>query len=133
LLAEGAVLVPYWRSLESEEFLRWYKQNAARLFRFFGPLEVIAALLAFAAAGAATLHGSPGSGSLWLGAFFALAVLAMFPVYFRSVNESFATGAVAPADVPAQLRRWASWHWARTFLGILSFAAALLALQARAG
>jgi hypothetical protein len=38
LLAEGAVLVPFWRSLQPESFLAWYRENAALLLRFFGPL-----------------------------------------------------------------------------------------------
>jgi hypothetical protein len=130
LLAEGAVLVPYWRSLPPEEFLRWYKQNADRLLRFFGPLEVIAALLAFAAAGTSALQGLPAA-ALWVAALLALAVLLMFFVYFRSVNEGFANGSVASADVPEHLGRWSAWHWARTLLGTLSFVAALLALQSR--
>jgi hypothetical protein len=131
MLAEGAVLVPYWRSLAPEEFLRWYKRNADRLMRFFGPLEAGAAVLALAAAGASTLHGAPRSGALWLAALLAVGVLLMFFAYFRSVNERFADGSVPPADVAAHLRRWSSWHWARTLLGTLSFVAALLALQSR--
>jgi hypothetical protein len=131
MLAEAAVLVPYWRSLPPEEFLRWYERNADRLMRFFGPLEVVAALLALAAAAAAAVYGSPASTALWGAALLAVAVLLTFFVYFRSVNEGFAKGTVAPADVPEQLGRWSSWHWARTLLGTLSFAAALAALQAR--
>src|SRR6267378_2029146 len=40
-LAEGAVLVPFWRSLDPEAFLAWYRRYAALLLRFFGPLEVV--------------------------------------------------------------------------------------------
>ena len=50
MLAEGAVLVPWWRSLPAESFLRWYADNGARLFAFFGPLEIASAGLAVAAA-----------------------------------------------------------------------------------
>jgi len=41
MLAEGAVLVPWWRSMPPEAFLRWYADNARRLFEFFGPLEIV--------------------------------------------------------------------------------------------
>ena len=51
LLAEAAVLVLYWRSLEATQFLDWYSAHAGLLFRFFAPLEITAALLALAAAG----------------------------------------------------------------------------------
>jgi prepilin-type processing-associated H-X9-DG protein len=131
MLAEAAVLVPYWRSLPAEQFLRWYGQNADRLVRFFGPLEVIAALLALAAAGSSTWHGAPGSASLWIAAALAVGVLLMFFAYFQSVNAGFADGSVAPADVADHLRRWSTWHWARTLIGVLSFLAALVAIQSR--
>src|SRR5262245_25378869 len=49
MLTEGAVLVPWWRSMSPESFLGWYAANAARLFWFFGPLEMASALLAVAA------------------------------------------------------------------------------------
>jgi hypothetical protein len=132
VLAEGAVLVPYWRSLAAAEFLRWYKENGSRLVRFFGPLEVIGAVLAIAAAVASTIHGAEGSRLLWLAALLASAVLLMFPIYFRSVNESFVAGSVPLADVPVALRQWALWHWTRTFVAILAFLVALTAFQAGA-
>ena len=51
LLAEGAILVPFWRSLQPESFLGWYQEYAALLQKFFGQLEVAAAVLTIAAAG----------------------------------------------------------------------------------
>ena len=45
MLAEGAVLVPWWRSMPPEAFLRWYADNARRLLEFYGPLEIVGATL----------------------------------------------------------------------------------------
>jgi hypothetical protein len=36
LLTEGAILVPFWRSLQPESFLGWYRQHAGLLQKFFG-------------------------------------------------------------------------------------------------
>ena len=58
----------------------------------------------------------------------AVAVLAVFPMYFQQANTSFARGAIASADVARELERWATWHWGRTLLAIGAFACALLAL-----
>jgi hypothetical protein len=131
VLAEGAVLVPFWRSLQPESFLSWYRQHAALLLRFFGPLEVVAAGLAVVAALVGWVGGDPASGLLVASACLAVLVLVAFPLYFQRVNASFAEATIAPADVGAELRRWAAWHWARVVLAIGAFALAAVAAQIR--
>ena len=122
MLAEGAVLVPWWRSMPPESFLRWYADNARRLFEFYGPLEIVSATLTLLAA---VLHAS---GRRWFigAALLSLAVLAAFPIYFRDVNASFETGGVGIDRVAGELGRWAAWHWGRTMFGIVAFALALM-------
>ncbi len=131
MLTEGAVLVPYWRSLPPDSFLSWYAENASLLFDFFGPLEIASAFLAVVAAGLYRFKRRRGSGLLVLSAVLALAVLVAFPLYFQEVNASFAMGAMSPDNVEAELARWASWHWGRTAVGIGAFAAAVLARISR--
>jgi hypothetical protein len=128
MLAEAAVLVPYWRSLPPAEFLRWYAANAERLLVFFGPLEIAAFVLALVALGLRHVRHLPGRAALGLAALLALGVLAPFPAYFQRVNASFAAATIADAAVPGELARWAAWHWARTAIGTAAFVAALLAL-----
>ncbi len=131
MLTEGAVLVPYWRSLPPDSFLSWYAENASLLFDFFGPLEIASALLAVVAAGLYRFERRRGSGWLVLSAVLALAVLAAFPLYFREVNASFAAGTTGLDRVPEELARWAAWHWARTAIGVGAFGAAVLARMGR--
>jgi hypothetical protein len=131
LLAEGAVLVPYWRSLEPAAFLEWYATHAELLFRFFAPLEITSTLLAI---GSAALTREPLNGTRGLrlaSALLAVAVLAAFPIYFAEVNSSFAAGTIPHETLADELTRWASWHWARTLLAIAAFAAALMGLRER--
>ncbi len=125
MLAEGAVLVPWWRSMPPEAFLRWYADNARRLLEFYGPLEIVGATLTLLAA---VLH-APGRRWFVGAALLALAILAAFPIYFRDVNASFETGAIGVDRVPGELGRWAAWHWGRTMLGLLAFALALLGVR----
>src|SRR2546426_6710255 len=86
LLAEGAVLIPFWRSLQPESFLAWYRQHAALLLRFFGPLEVVAAGLAGLAALVGWVGGGRPSGLLAVSALLAAFVLAAFPPYFQRAH-----------------------------------------------
>ena len=126
MLAEGAVLVPWWRAMPPEAFLRWYADNARRLFDFYGPLEIVSATLVLLAA---VVHRS--SRQWFVGAaLLSLAVLAAFPIYFRDVNASFENGAIGIDRLPGELRRWAAWHWGRTMFGVLAFALALLGVRA---
>ena len=105
LLAEGAVLVPFWRSLEPQEFLRWYAGNASLLLRFFGPLEALPALVVVVAAAASFYAGAPGGLPLAVASVLAVGVLLTFPLYFKTANESFASGTIETLSPVAMLVR----------------------------
>ncbi len=129
MLTEGGVLVPFWRGLAPDEFLRWYAANAARLLAFFSPVTTAGGVLALLAAGGSLYEGHPGR--VWgvLAALVMVAIVASFFVYFEHANAQFAAGTIAPDAVPAALARWAAWHHARTGLALVAFAAALLAVR----
>ncbi len=130
LVAEGAILVRFWRSVPPEVFLSWYKRNAALLQNFFGPLEIAAAVLTIAAAALTWIGHRPGRELFAASALFGIAVLAAFPLYFQRANASFATGTIAVVRVAEELRRWSAWHWVRTVLAIIGFACAAAACRA---
>lgn len=132
LLAEAAILVPWWRSLEPAAFLAWYADHAHALFLFFAPLEIGAALLAVAAAALERWVGKPDGAFQLASALLAVGVLAAFPLYFEDANAAFASGSLPLDAVPDELTRWARWHWARCALSGSAFLAALLGLRERA-
>lgn len=129
LITEGEVLVPYWQSLPPSDFLSWYHDNAGLLFNFFGPAEIVAAVLALTSALMFAVKRLQGSSWLIVAAAFAIAVLLAFPLYFKDVNASFAAGTIAVKDVAVELERWATWHWSRTVLALAAFVAAVLGVQ----
>jgi hypothetical protein len=129
LLAEAVILVPFWQSIEATAFLAWYKLNAARLLRFFGPLEVAALLVPGLATTAAWFHEAPGLVFLGTATALSFLVLISFPLYFRDANANFEQGTIDPDDVPRELRRWGRWHWVRTIAATLAFCASVLAAQ----
>lgn len=131
LLAEGAILVPFWRSLPSENFLSWYQLHAALLQQFFGPLEVAAAILTAVAAALSRVSADRRNLFPVMATLFAVAVLAVFPIYFQRVNTSFAAGTIAADRVAEELRRWSSWHWFRTVMAMAAFVFSLAALIGR--
>jgi len=128
MLAEGAVLVPYWRSLPAGDFLRWFADNEPRLVAFYGPLEMAAAALTLVAAAVYAARGRPGTGLLAVSVLLVAGVLALYPIYFRDVNARFVAGTIDAAGVTAELARWSSWQWVRVSMGIGALVAAVAAL-----
>jgi len=124
-LAEGCLLVPYWQSIKPVEFHAWYEANDRRLVAFFGPLTVAVAFVSVALAVAATMSGHPARGTATLCAAIGLVVIGGFFLYFKDANARFAAGTIPVAELPAELSRWARWHWVRTVLALVAFVAAL--------
>jgi hypothetical protein len=128
-LAEGCLLVPYWQALTPADFHAWYAANDRRLVAFFGPLTLAVALGPLALAVAATVSVHPARGILVLCAGIGVAILGGFFAYFKDANARFSAGTIPAAEMPAELARWARWHWVRTILALVAFAATLSTLR----
>ena len=131
LLTEAMVLVPMWRTLQPQDFFTLHAAHAHRLYTFFAPLTVGATLLAVGAAIAAVATGGPLISASVAAGVLALVILSTYGLYFQRANASFADGSLTHEALPAELARWASWHWFRTAVGLVALALALLALRGR--
>ena len=127
MLAEGALLVPYWRSLPAPAFFAWYGANDKRLLAFFAPLTTVTALCTAAGALAAFAAGHPGRWLAALGVALVATAAAMFPLYFQGVNARFSAAAIAADDLPAALASWATWHHVREVVTVGALIAVLCA------
>ncbi|MBI2769967.1 MAG: hypothetical protein HYX47_10115 [Burkholderiales bacterium] len=131
LLTEAMVLVPMWRTLQPQEFFTLHAAHAHRLYTFFAPLTVGATLLAVGAAIASVATGGPLISASVAAGVLALVILSTYGLYFQRANASFSDGSLTHEALPAELARWASWHWFRTAVGLVALASALLALRGR--
>ncbi|MEO1076758.1 MAG: hypothetical protein AAFX41_12470 [Bacteroidota bacterium] len=132
MLAESAILVPYWQTLAADQFFNWYASNAELLVGFYSPLQIASAVLALVATVLSALDRRPPR--LWvLSTVLSLSVLALFFVYFKDANAGFANRSVAPQDLPGALQTWGAWQWARVALGTAAFATAAVAVMRRSG
>ena len=129
LLAEAMVLVPMWRSLQPQEFFRLHAAHAHRLYKFFAPLTTSATCLAVVAGISSAASSHSGSLASVVAAVLALVILSTYFLYFQRANASFAEATITHEELPAELARWASWHWFRTAIGLLALVATLLALR----
>jgi hypothetical protein len=132
LFTEAMVLVPMWRTLQPRQFFELHAEHAHRLYAFFAPLTVSATLLSVAAAMTAVATDPSRSSASVIAAVLALVILSTYFLYFQRANASFANASITHEALPAELSRWAWWHWFRTVIGLGALASALLALRSGA-
>ena len=132
LLTEAMVLVPMWRTLEPQDFFTLHAAHAHRLYAFFAPLTVSATVLTVVAAVTSVAASRPLSSVSVVAAVLALVILSTYGLYFRRANASFAEASITHEALPAELARWAAWHWFRTAIGLVALASSLLALRGEA-
>ncbi len=132
LLTEGAVLVPYWRSLHASEFAHMHHDFAPRLYKFFAPLTAIAVTLTVASG---VVHAwTDDAVGLWpsLGAAVAaLSLLVFYGAYFKAANARLPETAVRDneAELQSELRRWHRVHQCRTAICVIAFVLATIAIN----
>ncbi len=129
MLAEAAILVPYWRSLAPADFFDWYAANASLLVDFYSPLEIASVLVALVCAVLYSAQSRPGARLWWVAALLSILVIATFFVYFKDANADFANRAIAEDSLPAALVTWSTWQWGRVGVGCAAFAASVLAIR----
>ena len=129
LLAEGCVLVPYWRSLPADVFFSMRQDFGPRLYRFFAPLTTTATLLTIISALIEIVRPTHTARfSVAAAALLALVMVAFYGLYFKRANAAFAAGLFSQGELADELKRWARWHWVRVGIGLAAFAASLTGL-----
>ncbi len=129
LVTEACVLVPYWKTMSPDEFLRLHPTLAPLLFRFYAPLTIAGTMLPLAAC---ALHWAfePTSLLPWLlSAACGIGLIGFYFGFFQDANRQFEEG-TSPTEVSIVLSKWAKMHQARTVVAVLGFIFAALALQA---
>ena len=129
LLTEAMILVPYWRTMNPDDFLRLHGTLGPQLYTYFAPLTIVASTLPIVAAVVPLMMGLTPSLLSIVPAVIMLILLAIYFAYFKGANESFKSGSVGVERLSDELARWAAWHWLRVTLGLIAFFISLLALR----
>ena len=132
LLAEGAIFIPYWRSLPRETFYALHKVYGPRLYRFFAPLTIAPSLLSLAAATSCGWSEDAGRLPTMVAGVFFMCVVGTYVGYFKQANARLAASTLSDDELSKELAHWESWHWIRVILGVMAFVAALMGVSARA-
>lgn len=128
--AEAVVLVNYWQAISPADFLLWYHAHHAILVAYYSPLQITATLFAIALPVVLRGANSRWNPTAVATAGFALAVIVLFFVFFKSANAAFlADAADLPARIPEMLQTWSNWQWFRTALGVIAAGFGILAVH----
>lgn len=129
LVTEACILVPYWKTMSPEDFLRLHPTLAPLLFRFYAPLTIAGTILPLAVC---ALHWAfePTALLPWsLSAACGIGLIGFYFGFFQAANRQFEQG-TSPNEASMVLSKWAKMHQARTVVAVLGSIFAALGLQA---
>jgi hypothetical protein len=127
-LAEAMLIVPYWKAMPANDFFAFYKAYGKQLHLFYAPLTIVATLLPVAAFLLSLFGLSRTDRYMWLMAVFSILFFAMFFIYFKEANRSFAERSIKDQALPQELVKWGNWHWGRVVCEFFAFVCGLLLL-----
>lgn len=126
LLLEGLVLVPFWRTLGPDQFFALHRSFGPRLFRYFAPITMAAAI---ASVVSAVVHRrDPHPVLSFAAAALTIITLASFPLFFAKANKAFELRSISNSELPLALTRWAQVHAIRTAVSLIAFLLSVVAV-----
>lgn len=119
-IAEACLLVPYWKSLSTNEFYAYYSEFGPSFGKFFTILTLMAALISIGLF--AYCFGKKSSALRYsaMSFFFALLFVALFYLYFKNANEQFYLANLNASQLQLELMTWEKWHWLRVSFEVMS-------------
>ena len=127
-ITEGALLVPYWQSLSSNNFYSYYNEFGPFIGQFYTVLTIIAALIPIVISIYCKSINSNGLKFALISSFFAILFISSFYIYFKGTNELFYQAALNDVELKNELIIWSYWHWGRIFIECLSLVFLILSL-----
>ncbi len=128
-IAEGCLLVPYWKSLSATEFYTYYSKFGPAIGKFFTILTITAVLIPIAVSIYCYSNKSSALKYSLASTFFAVLIIVLFYVYFKDMNQQFYDSAFNSQQLKAELISWGNWHWLRVIFEFLSLIFLILALN----
>lgn len=119
-ITEGILLVPYWQSLSSEEFYKYYSEFGSIIGRFYTLLTIIAAIIPIVIVVYCKINKFNAVKFALVSSFLALLFVSSFYIYFKGANELFYQAVLSDAELKKELITWSYWHWSRVFIEFLS-------------
>lgn len=117
-VTEGALLVPYWKSMPAEDFYAYYHEFGPLIGRFYTVLTIVAALIPISISVYCKLNESRAFTTSLIPSFLAVLIIACFYVYFKGANGLFYEATLSDDALQQELVTWGRWHWGRVVVEI---------------
>lgn len=128
-ITEGVLLVPYWKSLSTNDFYSYYKQFGPSIGQFYTVLTIVAVLIPISISIYCKLIQSNALKLALISFFFAILFITCFYIYFKGANELFYQSALSDEALKKELITWTYWHWGRIVLEFISLIFLILSLN----
>lgn len=127
-ITEGVLLVPYWKSLSTNDFYAYYQQSGPSIGQFYTILTVVAALIPISISIYCKQINSKALKFALISSFCAILFIACFYVYFKGTNELFYQASLSDLELKKELITWNYWHWGRIVVELISLFFLILTL-----
>ncbi|MFK8102820.1 MAG: hypothetical protein AB8G15_09860 [Saprospiraceae bacterium] len=127
-IAEGALLVPYWKALPPKDFFDLHQRYGKKIYLFFAPLTIIATLLPLSTLTYGVLMNISIQVPMMLMGIFTLLFFSTYYLFFKRANQAFAMASISHEELPAAITKWGNWHWTRIFFEFLAFVCSIISL-----
>jgi len=127
-IAEGCLIVPYWKKLSSEQFFDFYSAYGHKLHKFYAALTIIATLSTLCTVAFFLFKGSEELLLLLMMCSSTFIFFSTYFMFFKKANKRFVEKSIPDKDLPSELRRWGKWHWVRVAFEFMAFVLSLLLL-----
>ncbi len=127
-ITEGALFVPYWKSLSPEAFYQYYKEFGPGIGQFYTVLTIVAAAIPIVLS---IYHFRTHSSGKWyavISAVLSIVFILFFYIYFKGTNELFYQSALGEQELNEVLSTWSRVHWSRVVVEVLAMIFLVLSL-----
>lgn len=128
-IAEGCLLVPYWKTLSYTEFYEYYAEFGPRIGTFYTILTICSTLIPVTYSICHIFYNSRSLKYSAVSTFFALLVIVLFYIYFKETNQHFYDTDLNKGQLRATLEVWGHWHWLRVLFEVLSLIFLILSID----
>jgi hypothetical protein len=127
-VAEGALIVPYWKELSADDFFAFYKTYGKNLHQFYAPLTIAATISPITTCVSSLFGKSKTDLLMWLMTIFSVIFFLTFFLYFKEANLSFTERTISNEALAQELIKWGMWHWGRVACEAVAFICGLVLL-----
>jgi hypothetical protein len=128
-ITEAFLLVPYWKSINVDDFFDFYKTYGREIHQFFSPLTILATVIPLITVVYSFIHQSHYQPLFGLMGVCVLAFFLSYFLYFKNANQRFFDRCLPDEKLPNELKKWGNWHSIRVFFEFIAFVLSLFLLM----